>query len=141
QAATLKSPARAPINPQLRRLLQDRLEELTQKPRAGTPSAPLAPPTATSLPRAASDGGAFTFTGMGISDVDRALGGATGITPPDQGLCVGNGFVLEAINSALQIFDILGGPVGPSVDFVPFFNFPPDTADSFSFASDPKCNF
>ncbi|HEU4727594.1 MAG TPA: hypothetical protein VFT22_06890 [Kofleriaceae bacterium] len=141
QAAALSSPARTPISPQLRRALQDRLEELTQRPQAGTGSTGLAPPTASSLARAGSDGGAFTFTGMGISDVDRALGGATGITPPDQGLCVGNGFVLEAVNSALQIYDILGSPVGPSVDFVPFFNFPPDTAASFSFASDPKCNF
>src|SRR5438067_1346102 len=44
QAATLNSPARAPISPQLRLLLQSRLEELTQRPLAGTVSTGLAPP-------------------------------------------------------------------------------------------------
>ncbi|HEX4644849.1 MAG TPA: hypothetical protein VH598_04510, partial [Verrucomicrobiae bacterium] len=33
------------------------------------------------------------------------------IEPPDQGLCVGNGFVLETVNDTLQIFDTAGNPL------------------------------
>jgi len=35
--------------------------------------------------------------------------------PPDQGLCVGNGFVVEAVNLALAVYDksgnLLSGPI------------------------------
>src|ERR1019366_9609465 len=64
-----------------------------------------------------------------------------GITPPDQALCAGNGFVVEAVNSALAVYDILGQPVSAPVDIAGFFQFPASTATSSSFASDPKCYY
>ena len=30
------------------------------------------------------------------------------LEPPDQGLCVGNGFVMESINDALRVYDTAG---------------------------------
>jgi len=125
--------------PLLQRAKQE-LEKLTERePAIANPGPAQATKAAT---RATSgDGALYAFTGMGIADVDTALGGATGITPPDQGLCVGNGFAFEMVNSALQVYDILGGPVGGPVDLAAFFNFPAPTSTSFSFASDPKCYF
>ena len=30
------------------------------------------------------------------------------LEPPDQGLCVGNGYVVEAVNSVIQVWDTNG---------------------------------
>lgn len=132
--------ARAAVPAAMLRRAQEAVEKLT----AREPSVANAGPAqaAKASTRASSpDGALYAFPGMGIADVDTALGGATGITPPDQGLCVGNGFALEMVNSALQTYDILGGPVGGPVDLAAFFNFPAPTSTSYSFASDPKCYF
>ena len=46
--------------------------------------------------------------------------------PPDQGLAVGNGFVLEAINSALNVYDTNGIQLLPNpVALSEFFGLPP----------------
>jgi len=56
--------------------------------------------------------------------------------PPDQGLCVGNGFVLEAVNSAFRIYTTSGKTiVGPS-NVNDLFN-----VGSLEFTSDPRCYF
>lgn len=132
--------ARAIVPAPLLQRAKQTIEKLTERAPAVASSGP-AQATKASTRATSSDGALYAFPGMGIADVDRALGGATGITPPDQGLCEGNGFALEMVNSALQVYDILGGPVGGSVDLAAFFNFPAPTASAFSFASDPKCYF
>ncbi len=132
--------ARAAVPAPLLHRAQETIEKLTEREPAVSNAGPAQAAKAST--RATSDDGAlYAFPGMGIADVDQALGGATGITPPDQGLCVGNGFAVEMVNSALQTYDILGGPVGGPVDLAAFFNFPAPTATTFSFASDPKCYF
>lgn len=56
--------------------------------------------------------------------------------PPDQGLCVGNGFVLEPVNSAFRIFKTNGHSlIGPS-NVNDLFN-----QGSTQFTSDPRCYF
>ncbi len=56
--------------------------------------------------------------------------------PPDQGLCVGNGYVLEAVNSAFRIYTSSGKTiVGPS-NVNDLFN-----VGSLEFTSDPRCYF
>jgi hypothetical protein len=133
--------ARAPRSADVLRKIQDRVEALAQRPGIVDGGGSLVPTPKELSKRAGSDGGLLAFTGLGIADVDTANGGPTGITPPDQGLCAGNGFVLEAVNSALQVYDIIGGTVGSPINPVAFFNFPADTATTLSFASDPKCYF
>jgi hypothetical protein len=45
--------------------------------------------------------------------------------PPDQGVCVGNGFVLETVNSALRVFNAnTGAPVSPVLSLNEFYGFP-----------------
>jgi hypothetical protein len=121
--------------------IHDRLEELTERVLGPAGPGGLNAPAPKASKRGQQDRGAVAFTGIGIKDVDNAIGGATGITPPDQGLCAGNGFVVEAVNSSLQIYDILGAPVGAGQNIGKFFNFPADTPTSLSFPSDPKCYF
>ena len=45
--------------------------------------------------------------------------------PPDQGLCVGNGFLLETVNSALRVFNAnTGAPLTPVLSLNEFYGFP-----------------
>ena len=97
--------------------------------------------------------GKRVFGFNGLTHADQRLAG-TGLytnsqfslEPPDQGLCVGNGFVMEAINTALAVYSaktgvLLGGPTALNQ----FFNLAPEfirPAGPFGdFTSDPKCYF
>ena len=85
----------------------------------------------------------------GISHLDQRLadnGNQFSLEPPDQALCVGNGFVVEGVNLALNIYnthgvDQLAGPISYSQ----FYGVRPPinrTTGKFGpFLSDPKCYF
>ena len=45
------------------------------------------------------------------------------VEPPDQGLCAGNGFVVEAVNDVLRVFDTAGNPLIGVVDLNTFFGY------------------
>src|SRR5712664_2188728 len=76
-----------------------------------------------------------------------AGGNQFSIEPPDQGLCVGNGFVLETINDVLRIFDTAGNPVTPPTDLNSFYGYAPAinrTKNPLQFGpsiTDPSCTF
>ncbi len=57
--------------------------------------------------RAANNGNQFTFV------------------PPDQGLCAGNGFVLESVNDALRVYDSSMRPLTGVTDTNTFYGYPP----------------
>ena len=69
------------------------------------------------------------------------------IEPPDQGLCVGNGFVLESVNDTLQIFNTAGNPVSAPTDLNSFYGYTPAINRSKSplqfgpSITDPSCLF
>jgi hypothetical protein len=68
------------------------------------------------------------------------------LEPPDQGLCVGNGQVLETVNNALRVFDTSGTPLTDPTAFNEFFGFAPEIIRSDppvfgDFVSDPRCYF
>jgi hypothetical protein len=44
--------------------------------------------------------------------------------PPDQGMCVGNGMVLETINDALRVFSTSGTALSPPIDLNSFYGYP-----------------
>ena len=88
----------------------------------------------------------------GLNHRDQRLAG-TGIytntqfslEPPDQGLCVGNGFVLESVNTAFRIYDTSGNALTAPMAFNQFFGLTPefDRVNGVigDFLSDPKCNY
>jgi hypothetical protein len=45
------------------------------------------------------------------------------VEPPDQGLCVGKGFVLETVNDVLRVFDIAGNPMTAPTDLNSFYGY------------------
>jgi hypothetical protein len=44
--------------------------------------------------------------------------------PPDQGMCVGNGFVLETVNDALRVFTTAGQAKSKPIDLNSFYGYP-----------------
>ncbi|MFI5282301.1 MAG: hypothetical protein ACHQ0J_04140 [Candidatus Dormibacterales bacterium] len=75
------------------------------------------------------------FDGVGSLDSAITNFGAE-FEPPDQGLCAGNGFVVEMVNSAFRVYDTHGHTLaGPTNVNAPFH-------EGFAeFTSDPRCYF
>jgi hypothetical protein len=90
------------IHPNRRPVLRPPLRESgAEMERAPAPLAPEATPTATPRFRG--------FTGLTHLDQRNARGGNQFSTePPDQALAVGNGLILEGVNSALNVYDTNG---------------------------------
>jgi hypothetical protein len=88
---------------------------------------------------------------QGLSHFDQRFAG-TGVyantqfslEPPDQGLCVGSGYVMEAINNAIEVFDSTGKVVSGPTALSQFFHLLPEIVRSTplvygQFVSDPRC--
>jgi hypothetical protein len=75
------------------------------------------------------------FNGTSSLDSEKTNFGLE-FEPPDQGLCVGNGFVVEPVNSAYRIFRPDGSTIAGPFNVNRLFN------DGFKqFTSDPRCIF
>ena len=69
------------------------------------------------------------------------------LEPPDQGLCVGNGFVVETVNDVIRVFDQSGNALTGVEDLNSFFGLAPQIIRKPNpnddivgpFLSDPKC--
>jgi hypothetical protein len=95
-------------------------------------------------------GGAPGFTGL---DAAQQLAAGTGAyagsqldsSPPDQGLCVGQGDIVETINLAVRVYSTDGTPLTPAVPLNQFVGAAPTTtaggAPFGPFLSDPKCYY
>jgi hypothetical protein len=69
---------------------------------------------------------ALSFDGLNFRDQRLAAGGNQfSVEPPDQGLCVGNGFVLETVNDVLRVFDTSGKPLTGPTDLNSFYGYLP----------------
>ncbi len=82
-------------------------------------------------------GGGLAANFDGVSSLDSQVTNF-GLTfePPDQGLCVGNGFVVEMVNSAFRVYDMHGHTLaGPTNVNAPFHE------DFAAFTSDPRCHY
>jgi len=84
------------------------------------------------------------FNGLGAFDNLVAHGGFE-FEPPDQGLCVGGGFVLESINVTIRPFRTSGQPLGGAASTNAFYGLPPlfdPVTETFGPAlTDPSCLF
>lgn len=65
------------------------------------------------------------FDGLNFHDQRYANGGNQfSVEPPDQGLCAGNGFVMESVNDVLAIYDQQGNKLVGPVDLNTFYGYP-----------------
>jgi hypothetical protein len=69
------------------------------------------------------------FQGLNFHDQRFANGGNQfSVEPPDQGLCAGSGYVVEAVNDVIQVYDTSGNSLlngGNAVDLNSFYLYPP----------------
>ncbi len=88
----------------------------------------------------------------GLSHVDQRLAGTGAYTntqfslePPDQALCVGGGYVMESVNTALTVYSTAGKQLTAPAAINQFFGLAPEvnrTTITFGdFTSDPKCYY
>src|ERR1700682_717864 len=67
------------------------------------------------------------------------------LEPPDQGLCVGNGYVMEIINDVMNVYDASGNSLKGVTDLNTFFGYPAQfnrtTGVIGQFVTDPSCLF
>ncbi len=108
---------------------------------------PLTAPNVKSSNVAGSNPGLFaSFNGLNHRDQRLANGGNQfSIEPPDQGLCVGNGFVLETVNDVLRVFNTSGAPLTGVIDLNSFYGYPAQinrtTGAQGPFVTDPSCYY
>jgi len=92
------------------------------------PHKPLAAPTvASSAVASANPEVALSFEGLNHRSQRLANGGNQfSLEPPDQGLCVGNGFTLEVVNSVLRVYSTAtGAPLTGVEDLNTFYGYGP----------------
>src|SRR5216684_3612462 len=66
----------------------------------------------------------LSFDGLNHRNQRLANGGNQfSVEPPDQGLCAGNGFVMEAVNDVVRVFDTSGNPLTGVVDLNTFYGY------------------
>src|SRR6266699_2820287 len=102
---------------------------LSRDPRMNRAAQALQPPSPPGTPVVSNPGAATGFNGLTHADQRTAGIGQYANTqfslePPDQGLCVGHGFVIEPVNDAFAVYNESGTRL---------------TAVTGDFLSDPKC--
>lgn len=85
-----------------------------------------------------------SFDGLTFRQQRLANGGNQfSVEPPDQGLCVGNGYVMEAVNDVLNVYSTTGASQLGVADLNTFFGyaaqFDRTTQQEGPFVTDPSC--
>jgi hypothetical protein len=114
----------------LQKLLRDRRAAASSAEFAAIAAIPL--PHVSGLPVSGREG-AFGF--KGLSNVDQAnVNQGFSVEPPDQALCVGNGFIFEGVNDAFAVYNEQGKRLAPTAQANAFFGVPFELN-----VSDPRC--
>ena len=121
---------------------------LSRDPRMNRAAQPLRPPSPPGTPVVSNPGAATGFNGLTHADQRNAGTGQYvntqfSLEPPDQGLCVGHGFVIEPINLAFAVYNERGTRLTAVTALNQFYNRSPainrTTGVTGDFLSDPKC--
>lgn len=112
------------------------------------PKKPLDAPTVSSSTVAGSNPElALSFNGMNHFDQRFVANGGNqfSLEPPDQGLCVGNGYVVETINSVIRVWNTNGNALTGVQDLNTFFGYPAainrSTGEIGPNVIDPQCYY
>jgi hypothetical protein len=109
-------------------------------------TSPTGVPVVDPTPVDGSPGLVRSFMGLDGFDQRYANGGNQfSVEPPDQALCVGNGYVFEAVNDVLRVYQPTGEPASAVTDLNTFYGYPAAinrTSGSIGpFVTDPTCLF
>jgi len=116
-------------------LVAGRRRTVSNQDAAGS-TAPAALPAPLPIPNAVSKSSP-SVAFQGLSTVDSANANGFVVTPPDQGLCAGHGFVMEVINLALVVFNQSGARLTVPESVNSFYGLDPNT----TVLSDPRCYY
>jgi hypothetical protein len=124
-------------------------DPLRTDPANDAPRLPAGTGTPTTGGKKAKSNPALVWSAQGVNHRDTRLaygGNQFSGEPPDQGLCVGNGMVLETVNSALRVYDATTGAARSEVlSLNEFYGFPPainrSTGAFGPFTFDISCHF
>jgi len=84
-----------------------------------------APVVASSAVAATNPAVQVSIQGLNHRDQRPANGGSQfSVEPPDQALCIGNGFTVEAVNSVLRVYSSSAAPLTVVQDLNTFFGYP-----------------
>jgi hypothetical protein len=88
----------------------------------------------------------LSFDGLNHFSQRTANGGNQfSLEPPDQGLCAGNGFVLETVNDVMAVYNTAGSKLKGPVDLNTFYGYLAainrGTGARGQFVTDPSCYF
>jgi hypothetical protein len=90
----------------------------------------------------ASDSASVLHNFNGVSAVDSMNANTFDVEPPDQGLCVGNGYVVEPVNLAITIYHRNGTVIAGPLNMESFFGEPPAFIGAdVNVQGDPRCYF
>jgi hypothetical protein len=136
------APASGPEGATLRAPVANRSLSSNAKVTHGGPGLSGIPADSTAVANAS---GATTFAGINHYQqrYTVAHGNQWSVEPPDQGLCVGNGYVFEAVNNAIAVYNTAG--VRQSIEALnEFFGYPVEIDRSTGHAgpkqtTDPSC--
>ncbi len=105
------------------------------------------------------DGGSDNRMAGGNPELEKSFNGITqrehrlanngnqfSVEPPDQGLCVGESFVMESVNDALRVYDTSGHPLTTVTALNAFYGYPPaivrgNPSVFGPFLTDPSCYY
>lgn len=80
-----------------------------------------------------------SFDGLDHRDQRFGTDNRFSLEPPDQALCVGNGYVVEGVNNAFRVFSKSGTALTPIVSINDFFNAGAELLNGSNSFSDPTC--
>jgi hypothetical protein len=113
---------------------------------SGARAVQIAPRIPTVAPRAIANPGTTTLSFDGLNGFDQRYangGNQFSVEPPDQGLCAGNGFVVETLNDVFRAWDTSGSPKTGVIDLNTFYGYPAQfdrtTGSVGPFVTDPSC--
>jgi hypothetical protein len=138
------------VNPAADDEASPKAEVSGQKPPLNPPPANTPPPNPEGQHVTSNNPGFSGFNGLSHLDQRDAGTGVYANTqfslePPDQGLCVSNKFVLDTINTALEVRSPSGALLSGPTAINQFFGLTPEvdrtTVTFGAFSSDPKCYF
>ena len=90
-------------------------------------------------------GSGGSTSAQGLNAFDSGQTNGIDVEPPDQGLCAGNGFVVEAVNLVLEVYDTSFNSLSAPTPLATLVGFPVDQQFGVSPAgggyilSDPRC--
>lgn len=112
-----------------------------------TRETPALTPNPTTTPLAGPERGMLSFAGLNHADSRFANNGNQfSNEPPDQALCVGNGYTFEMVNTVVTVYNGNGSQLVPDATINEFYGLPPtitrsDPPTFGPFVFDPVCVF